>query len=213
MKEKKEKKKKGRIWVPLLLLLLGLSVPGRVQAAGNGCELTIPVEIEAKGEHIPGKKEYQVALEAVTKDAPLPAERKKSRTGAGLVKLGPVSYEKVGTYQYRILQTTEETKGFTCDREKYLVTVQVTRLENQALTARLYVEREGKKEKAEAIRFSNQYCAPEQSSGAGSHRSTVRAVQTGDTKNPAGWLLAAGATALTGFGCLWSYMGSRRRKA
>ena len=55
---KKEKKKKGRIWVPLLLLLLGLSVPGRVQAAGNGCELTIPVEIEAKGGHIPGKKEY-----------------------------------------------------------------------------------------------------------------------------------------------------------
>ena len=108
----------------------------------------------------------------------------------------------MGEYQYRISQNTDKAERFTYDREAYLVTVQVTRQENGTLAANLTAKRGGKQEKADAIRFKNQYDAPKsQNSGSsGSHQSTVKAVQTGDTQQPFLWLmtavLAAGAIAL-----------------
>ena len=54
----------------------------KTEAAEKSCTLTIPVQVEVSGENIPGGKDYKVTLEAVTKNAPLPIETVKTRTGA-----------------------------------------------------------------------------------------------------------------------------------
>lgn len=49
-------------------------MPGQVKAAQNSCEVTIPVQIEVSGDKIPDGETYQITMEAVTKDAPMPAQ-------------------------------------------------------------------------------------------------------------------------------------------
>ena len=191
----KAKKRKVWQWATLLLLLLGLLMPVRAEAAQNSCTVTIPVEIELSGGHIPGGKTYMATLSAVTKAAPVPAETIRQREGVGELKFGPITYTRTGEYQYRISQNTDSAEQFTYDREAYLVTVQVTRTENGTLETNLWAKREGKAEKADGIRFKNRYDAPKSqnsgSSGSGSHQSSVRPVQTGDAANIVVWLLAA----------------------
>ena len=137
----KEKKRRVRKWAPFLLLLLGLLAPVRAEAAGKDCTLTIPVQIEVKGQNIPGGKDYKVTLEAVTKDAPMPAETVKTRTGAGTITFGPITYGEVGTYQYRIFQNTDGAERFTYDRTAYRVEVQVPRRNDGTLTTNLTTKR------------------------------------------------------------------------
>ena len=134
----------------------------------------------------------------MTKNAPLPIETVKTRTGAGTITFGPVTYGEVGTYQYRISQDTDSAERFNYDRTAYLVDVQVIRRGDGTLTAEVVAKREGKQEKSDAIRFDNRYDAPknQSSGGSGGHRSTVRAVRTGDTQQPLMWLLTAGAAVM-----------------
>ena len=194
----KEKKKKVWKWAPLFVFILGLWLPVKAEAAEKSGTLTIPVQVEVSGENIPGGKDYKVTLEAVTKNAPLPIETVKTRTGAGTITFGPINYGEVGTYQYRIYQNTDSAERFTYDQTAYLVEVQVIRRDDGTLTAELVAKREGKQEKSDAIRFDNRYDAPknQSSGGSGGHRSTVRAVRTGDTQHPLMWLLTAGAAAM-----------------
>ena len=194
----KEKKKKVWKWAPLFVFILGLWLPVKAEAAEKSGTLTIPVQVEVSGENIPGGKDYKVTLEAVTKNAPLPIETVKTRTGAGTITFGPINYGEVGTYQYRIYQNTDSAERFTYDQTAYLVEVQVIRRDDGTLTAELVAKREGKQEKSDAIRFDNRYDAPknQSSGGSGGHRSAVRAVRTGDTQHPLMWLLTAGAAAM-----------------
>ena len=210
----KEKKRRVRKWAPFLLLLLGLLAPVRAEAAGKDCTLTIPVQIEVKGQNIPGGKDYKVTLEAVTKDAPMPTETVKTRTGAGTITFGPINYGEVGTYQYRIFQNTDGAERFTYDRTAYRVEVQVARRNDGTLTTNLTAKREGKQEKSDVIRFDNQYDAPKsQSSGSsGGHRSTVQAVQTGDTQQPLFWLLTAVLTVIAITLIIRTSIGKKREK-
>ena len=189
----KEKKRRVRKWALFLLLLLGLLAPVRAEAAGKDCTLTIPVQIEVKVENILGGNDYKVTREAGTSDAPLPAETEKIRTGAGTITFGPITYGEVGTYQYRIFQNTDGVERFIYDRTAYRVEVQVTRRDDGSLTTNLTAKREEKQEKSDVIRFDNRYDAQksQSSGGSGGHRSTVQAVQTGDTQQPLFWLLAA----------------------
>ena len=103
----KEKKKKAWKWAPLFVFILGLWLPVKTEAAEKSGTLTIPVQVEVSGENIPGGKDYKVTLEAVTKNAPLPIETVKTRTGAGTITFGPITYGEVGTYQYRISQNAD----------------------------------------------------------------------------------------------------------
>ncbi len=194
----KNKKKKVWKWAPLFVFILSLWLPVKTEAAEKSCTLTIPVQVEVSGENIPGGKDYKVTLEAVTKNAPLPIETVKTRTGAGTITFGPVTYGEVGTYQYRISQDTDSAERFNYDRTAYLVDIQVIRRGDGTLTAEVVAKREGKQEKSDAIRFDNRYDAPknQSSGGSGGHRSAVRAVRTGDTQHPLMWLLTAGATAM-----------------
>lgn len=194
----KEKKKKVWKWAPLFVFILGLWLPVKAEAAEKSGTLTIPVQVEVSGENIPGGKDYKVTLEAVTKNAPLPIETVKTRTGAGTITFGPINYGEVGTYQYRIYQNTDSAERFTYDQTAYLVEVQVIRRDDGTLTAELVAKREGKQEKSDAIRFDNRYDAPknQSSGGSGGHRSAVRAVRTGDTQQPLMWLLIAGAAVM-----------------
>ena len=194
----KEKKKKVWKWAPLFVFILGLWLPVKAEAAEKSGKLTIPVQVEVSGENIPGGKDYKVTLEAVTKNAPLPIETVKTRTGAGTITFGPINYGEVGTYQYRIYQNTDSAERFTYDQTAYLVEVQVIRRDDGTLTAELVAQREGKQEKSDAIRFDNRYDAPknQSSGGSGGHRSAVRAVRTGDTQQPLMWLLTAGAAVM-----------------
>lgn len=210
----KEKKKKVWKWAPLFVFILGLWLPVKAEAAEKSGTLTIPVQVEVSGENIPGGKDYKVTLEAVTKNAPLPIETVKTRTGAGTITFGPINYGEVGTYQYRISQNTDSAERFTYDQTAYLVEVQVIRRDDGTLTAELAAKREGKQEKSDAIRFDNRYDAPknQSSGGSGGHRSAVRAVQTGDTQQPLMWLLTAGAAVMAIALIIRKSIGKKREK-
>ena len=210
----KEKKKKVWKWAPLFVFILGLWLPVKAEAAEKSGTLTIPVQVEVSGENIPGGKDYKVTLEAVTKNAPLPIETVKTRTGAGTITFGPINYGEVGTYQYRIYQNTDSAERFSYDRTAYLVDVQVIRRDDGTLTAELVAKREGKQEKSDAIRFDNRYDAPknQSSGGSGGHRSAVRAVRTGDTQQPLMWLLTAGAAVMAIALIIRKSIGKKREK-
>ena len=210
----KEKKKKAWKWAPLFVFILGLWLPVKAEAAEKSGTLTIPVQVEVSGENIPGGKDYKVTLEAVTKNAPLPIETVKTRTGAGTITFSPITYGEVGTYQYRISQNADSAERFTYDQTAYLVDVQVIRRDDGTLTAELVAKREGKQEKSDAIRFDNRYDAPknQSSGGSGGHRSTVRAVQTGDTQQPLMGLLTAGAAVMAIALIIRKSIGKKREK-
>ena len=80
----------GLLILPLLFLFL--MMPGQVKAAQNSCEVTIPVQIEVSGDKIPDGETYQITMEAVTKDAPMPAQNVQERKNAGSISFGPMTY-------------------------------------------------------------------------------------------------------------------------
>lgn len=143
-----------------LFFFLLLLFPERVKAARAGCEVTIPVQIQTAGEKLPKGMEYRVLLEAVTEAAPMPSKAEGSRTEAGEIILGPITYTVPGDYQYRIRQTTEDKKRFTFDREVYTVTVRILNKEDGGFRSEMWAVREGTESKSDEIRFQNRYQAP-----------------------------------------------------
>ena len=109
----------GLLILPLLFLFL--MMPGQVKAAQNSCEVTIPVQIEVSGDKIPDGETYQITMEAVTKDAPMPAQNVQERKNAGNISFGPMTYTVPGDYQYKISQTAGKTDRFTYDTSTYPV--------------------------------------------------------------------------------------------
>lgn len=199
-----------KISILLLLLLLWLTPMG-ARAAENGCDVTIPVTIRVKGEHVPAGKDYQVSLEAITPEAPVPTETTIKRTGAGALSFGPIHYTRPGDYEYRVTQTTADGGRFTYDRTVYTVTVRITRAEDGAWQSEIWARKGESTEKTDQIQFENRYKAPSPPSDSGGDTTesrTLRAVQTSDPSWPLFWQACAG---LACSGMLIAFQKSRKK--
>ena len=160
----------GLLILPLLFLFL--MMPGQVKAAQNQCDVTIPVQIEVSGEKIPDGETYQVKMEAVTKDAPMPVQNVQERKNAGSLTFGPITYTIPGDYQYKIAQTLGKTDRFTYDTSSYLVTVRVLNGENGELQSELWAVKDGSDTKAGKITFGNHYDTPKNGGSKKHHHSS-----------------------------------------
>lgn len=164
----------GLLILPLLFLFL---MPGQVKAAQNSCEVSIPVQIEVSGDKIPDGETYQVRMEAVTKDAPMPAQNVQERKNAGSISFGPMTYTVPGDYQYKISQTAGKTDRFTYDTSTYLVTVRVVNAENGTLKSEMWAVKDGSETKSGTISFRNHYDTPK-SGGSKKHHHSSKTEET-----------------------------------
>ena len=165
----------GLLILPLLFLFL--MMPGQVKAAQNSCEVTIPVQIEVSGDKIPDGETYQITMEAVTKDAPMPAQNVQERKNAGNISFGPMTYTVPGDYQYKISQTAGKTDRFTYDTSTYLVTVRVVNAENGTLKSEMWAVKDGSETKSGTISFGNHYDTPK-SGGSKKHHHSSKTEET-----------------------------------
>lgn len=180
-------KKMQKIGACLLLLSLTavLMLPGQVRAADRSCTVSIPVETVVTGDSAPAGTEFEVVLEAVDEDAPLPETTSLKIKDSGTDSFGPVTYTLPEDYQYRVYQKKGDARNYTYDETVYTVTVRVLNADEGGLTAEIWAIRDGSQNKAEKIVFENSYKAP-----ADPAKPTVK---TGDTEILFGWgvLLAA----------------------
>ena len=175
--------------------------------------MTIPVQIEVSGDKIPDGETYQVTMEAVTKDAPMPAQNVQERKNAGTISFGPMTYTVPGDYQYKISQTAGKTERFTYDTSTYVVTVRVVNEEDGTLKSELWAVKEGSDTKSGTITFGNHYDTPKSGGSKKHHHSskteetvttpavvqnlqTLASPKTGDTSNVLLWGAFAAAAVL-----------------
>ena len=197
----------GLLILPLLFLFL--MMPGQVKAAQNSCEVTIPVQIEVSGDKIPDGETYQITMEAVTKDAPMPAQNVQERKNAGSISFGPMTYTVPGDYQYKISQTAGKTDRFTYDTSTYFVTVRVVNADNGTLKSEMWAVKDGSETKSGTISFGNHYDTPKSGGSKKHHHSskteettvtpvivqtlqTLASPKTGDNTPILFWILLAG---------------------
>lgn len=152
-------------------------------------------------------------MEAVTKDAPMPAQNVQERKNAGSISFGPMTYTVPGDYQYKISQTAGKTDRFTYDTSTYLVTVRVVNAENGTLKSEMWAVKDGSETKSGTISFGNHYDTPKSGGSKKHHHSskteettvtpvTVQTLQTlaspktGDSANVILWSAFAAAALL-----------------
>lgn len=197
--------KAGKFCAMLLLPVLFAAAHIPAQAAEAAGTATIPVEVAVTGKSIPSDAEYQVTLEAVTADAPMPAETTLVMHGASQRLFGPVAYSVPGDYTYRITQKDMGHNRCTYDTAVYQVTVRVTNAADGGLNTELWAVKDGGTEKTDTIRFENSYRGKGGSGGGGgddtdstgtavpaSQTNAVTSPKTGDSANLALWICLAG---------------------
>ena len=171
--------------------------------SGAGLPVSLPEYVEAAYAEMEKKPDRRIKLAPIVSSAKSAMvickmwDRKCHIAPDLVVVAGPLAGGHLGFSLDQLSAYGADTSDVpaTYDREAYLVTVQVTRTKNGTLETNLWAKREGKTEKADGIRFKNQYDAPKSqnsgSSDSGSHQSSVRPVQTGDAANIVVWFLAA----------------------
>lgn len=153
--------------IPAVLAVMLL--PMTAFADHYSCTASIPVEVQVSGSSIPSDVTYKVAMEAVTPDAPMPAETVITVKKDEKTSFGPITYTVPNDYQYKIYQSSEEQDRFTYDKKEYTVTVRVVNGANGTLEAEIWALGNGQDEKkADEITFENSYSKP---SGGGSSSS------------------------------------------
>ena len=119
----------------------------------------------------PDSATFNFTIEAVDpNDAPMPvlngeanqtaswtydAEQETPAMSGTATPFGEVTFDKIGTYQYRITETAGETEGWTYDDATYLWTVTVTRQADNSLKAEGVLTRDG--ETVPKAEFMNEY--------------------------------------------------------
>ena len=153
--------------IPAVLAVMLL--PMTAFADHYSCTASIPVEVQVSGSSIPSDVTYKVAMEAVTPDAPMPAETVITVKKDEKTSFGPITYTVPNDYQYKIYQSSEKQDRFTYDKKEYTVTVRVVNGANGTLEAEIWALGNGQDEKKAAeITFGNSYSKP---SGGGSSSS------------------------------------------
>ena len=117
-----------------------------------------PATVELKGEKIlTGKTmqngEFLFLLQAVTSDAPMPAETTVRNNEKGGFAFGQITYEKAGVYVYTLTEVNGGDARYDYDTAVYTVTVTVTDNSRGVLTAR--VELKKNHLEASAVVFRN----------------------------------------------------------
>ena len=145
----------------------------------------LPIELKLAGDSYSGSQSFSFTIEAFDASSPMPAsavlELKK-----GSVSFGPIIYDTLGNYSYRITQTSSDVKNFTIDRTAYDVTVSVY-TDAGALKCSIWAAKESSPgTKAEEILFTNTYDKPGGGGSGGSSGGGSGGGNKGYTPDPYG---------------------------
>lgn len=205
--EQRIRKMLKRIRLVIFAVLGGavLFFPEQVRAEGYSCNAFIPVEVGVSGEKVPEDVCYQVVLEAVTKEAPMPEKTVLTVGNGKKAEFGPIPYTVPEDYQYKVYQVDGKADRFTYDKTVYLVTVRIIHDGKGGLKSEVWAVKEGTEKKTDGIRFQNSYQTPHSGgSGNGSRPSVrLRGPQTGDPVNQILWYGTAAAALASAFLLLW----------
>lgn len=176
------KMKNQKIYACLLFLSLAvvLLFPGQVRAAEKTCTISIPAETAVSGKSAPSGTEFEIVLEAVDTDCPMPEKTSVTIKDSGKMSFGPITYTIPEDYHYRVYQKAGNAKNFTYDKTVYTVTVRVVNAEDGGLSAEIWAIKDGSQNKTDRIVFNNSYKAPAAPS--------VSTVKTGDTGDVSVWI-------------------------
>lgn len=152
------------VWLLLLPVICAvLLLSGQVHA-DEALNVTIPVKV-GKTSGAPAGTQYQVVLEAVTANAPMPAQTIVTVKDGETAEFGPITYTLPGDYQYKIYEQNGKQNYFTYDTAIYDVTVRIVNGEKGGLASEIGAKKEGNTGKS-SIEFNNQYAAPKPSTTA-----------------------------------------------
>lgn len=167
-------------------VLAAMMIPTTAFGQGKSCTVTIPAEIQVTGSSVPSDVEYKLVMERVTENAPMPEVTEVTRTGAGEVNFGPITYTSPNDYHYRIFQNSEAANRFTYDETVYLLTVRVTNSATAegGLAYQVWIANAADETvKADDLLFTNSYSRPSSSGDGGGGGSTSPG---GGPYNPSG---------------------------
>lgn len=153
--------------VMVTLLMVGVLVSAFVFAPAAFAEEESTLELEATislTDHPESfSEDYTVVLEAKKASNPMPAESQngvceKTRTGAGTVEFGAITYTKPGIYNYSVSQRAGSADRWTYDEAVYNVTVYATNNEaGDGLDVNVAIYKEGVDGKTSEMVFVNVY--------------------------------------------------------
>lgn len=152
------------VWLLLLPVICAVLLLPRQANADQAVSTTIPVKVE-KTSGAPSGTQYQIVLEAVTADAPMPAQTTITVKDGETGEFGPITYTVPGDYQYKVYEQNGKQNYFTYDTAIYEVTVRIVNDEKGGLASEIGAKKEGNTGKSD-IKFNNQYSAPKPSTTA-----------------------------------------------
>lgn len=133
-----------------MTVLLFFVFPVKAEFRYTPINAEIPVVVDSEKT---GNEKYEVVIEKIDKDAPMPPKNKYIFNGAGDEKI-ELKIEEPGTYRYKIYEKTGDNEKVEYDDTAYTVTVYVTSDKNGKLEAKTILSK-GKLLKPTAVKFAN----------------------------------------------------------
>lgn len=126
-------------------------------------EISVPVTISLSGTLPETEESFSINLKADSTDIPMPQGSKDGIytmmiKGAGTKNFPVITYDKVGVYTYRIVQTAGNAQNCKYDDTVYLLKVTISNKEDHSgLEATVVIRPETQTEKTSSAEFHNEY--------------------------------------------------------
>ncbi|WP_230398556.1 Spy0128 family protein [Novisyntrophococcus fermenticellae] len=170
------------------LLSMQLLFPQQVQAQEQSIDVFIPMEAAVSEENKKMDTEFQIHIEAVDTDTPLPGQTNVRIKNSGKEEFGPITYTVPGDYRYKIYQQAGSVGELLYDDTVYTVTVRVVNGKDGSLSAEIWAVQNNTMEKTDKIQFINKYKKVSEKPKPAPAK--VSAAKTGDKTDFSLWLAA-----------------------
>ena len=133
-------------------VLLFFVFPVRAGFTNTPVTAYIPVVCE-KVKNVSGDSKYEVVIEKMSDDAPMPAKDVYTVSGSGKLNI-EIEMDEPGTYQYKIYERKGKNKKITYDDTVYTVTLFVTQDDDGVLECEVILSK-GSIAKPTVVKFVN----------------------------------------------------------
>ena len=136
----------------LLISVCSMSLP--VSAAGDTCELMIPVSIHDSSGAIPSGTSFTVQISSES-GSPLPEQTTLIVGPTGEYKFGPMILDEPGNYEYTIRELPNSSKDIYTDETVYIVHAAAMYNDSGQLVSVFSLSKKGSATKPTSVGFEN----------------------------------------------------------
>ena len=136
----------------LLISVCSMSLP--VSAAGDTCELMIPVSIHDSSGAIPSGTSFTVQISSES-GSPLPEQTTLVVGPTGEYKFGPMILDEPGNYEYTIRELPNSSKDIYTDETVYIVHAAAMYNDSGQLVSVFSLSKKGSATKPTSVGFEN----------------------------------------------------------